>query len=43
MQATLYAQIRTLIADVKSRYEDVEISVIESTLSMASPTCAVVD
>ena len=27
MQATLYAQIRTLIADVKSRYEDVEISV----------------
>ena len=27
MQATLYAQIRTLIANVKSRYKDVEISV----------------
>ena len=26
MQATLYAQIRTLTADVKSRYGDVEIS-----------------
>ena len=27
MQATLYAQVRTVIADVKSRYGDVEISV----------------
>ena len=30
MQATLYTQIRTLLTDVKSRYDDVEISVHSS-------------